>query len=208
MVRYLLQFKSITDVAVRTLILGLAIALLAAVATQQTYRVLLPEYYGFVGGKAYIIAFSLAMLLGIPIIGVFFSAGLEIIHLNAKLETLAQEDSLTGLMNRRKFLDTVSNRRSLDAPELIMRTRGALLIIDVDFFKGINDEHGHQAGDEALKFIADAMRQSVRGEDAIARLGGEEFGVFLHETDDRTAFDVAERIRWRSWANKLLSASA
>jgi diguanylate cyclase len=195
MVRYLLQFKSITDVAVRTLILTLAIALLAAVSTQQTYRLLLPEYYAFIGGKAYVIAFSLAMLLGMPIIGVFFSAGLEIIRLNAKLETLAQEDSLTGLMNRRKFLETVCHRRSIDAPELIMRRRGALLIIDADFFKSINDEHGHQAGDEALKFIADAMRQSVRGDDAIARLGGEEFGVFLHETDDRTAFEVAERIR-------------
>ncbi len=195
MVRYLLQFKTKTDVAVRTVILTLVIALLAAVATEQSYRFFLPEYHALIGGKAYVIAFSLAMLLGVPIIGVFFSAGLEIIHLNSKLELLAQEDSLTGLMNRRKFLEIVSHRRAQDLPELVMRNRGALLIVDADFFKGINDEHGHQAGDEALIFIADAMRKSVRDDDAVARLGGEEFGVFLHEADERTAFEVAERIR-------------
>ena len=195
MVRYLLQFKTKSDVAVRTVILTLVIALLAAVATEQTYRIILPEYHAIIGGKAYVIAFCLAILLGMPIIGVFFSGGLEVNKLYARLEMQAQEDSLTGLMNRRKFLEIVSHPRSQEIPEQIMRNRGALLIVDADFFKGINDEHGHQAGDEALIFIADSMRKSVRDDDAVARLGGEEFGVFLHEADERTAFEVAERIR-------------
>jgi diguanylate cyclase len=195
MVRYLLNFKTITDVAVRTLILTLAISLLAAVATDHSYKIFLPEVHALVGGKAFLIAFSLGILLGMPIIGVFFSAGLEINRLNSKLETLAQADPLTGLMNRRKFLETVSTFRAPDSQELVMRSRGAMLIIDADFFKRINDDYGHQAGDEALVFIANALRQSVRDDDAVARLGGEEFGVFLHETDERTAFEVAERIR-------------
>ena len=96
MVRYLLQFKTKTDVAVRTLIITLVIALLAAVATEQAYRIFLPEYHALIGGKAYVIAFSLAMLLGIPIIGVFFSAGLEIIHLNTRLELLRIPTTAVG----------------------------------------------------------------------------------------------------------------
>ncbi len=195
MVRYLLDFKTIHDVAVRTIIFTLAIALLSAVATEQSYKLFFPDMYSIIGGKPFLVAFSLAILLGMPIIGVFFSAGLEINRLNTRLESLAQEDPLTGLMNRRKFFETVSTRRSTDSQELVMRNRGALLIVDADFFKRINDDHGHQAGDEALIFIAEAMRQTVRDDDAVGRLGGEEFGVFLHEADQGTAFEVAERIR-------------
>ncbi len=195
MIRYLLNFKSKTDVAVRTVILSLAVALLAAAATQHGYRILMPELFAQIGGTAYLIAFSLGLLLGMPVIGVFFFAGFEINRLNRRLETLAQEDFLTGLMNRRQFLETVSIRRSADSPELVMRSRGALLVIDADHFKRINDDHGHQAGDEALVFIAAVLRQSVRDDDAVARLGGEEFGVFLHGADEGTAFEIAERIR-------------
>lgn len=195
MMGYLLGFKTRTDVAVRTIILALAIAILCAAATQQGYRLFMPELYAEVGGPAYLIAFSLGVLLGMPIIGIFFAAGLEINKLNSRLEKLAQEDFLTGLMNRRKFLETVAQPKNSDSKELVMRTHGALLVIDADHFKRINDEFGHQAGDEALVFIAAALRQSVRGDDSIARLGGEEFGVFLHGADAGTAFEVAERIR-------------
>jgi diguanylate cyclase len=195
MIRYLLNFKTITDVAVRTVILTLVIALLAAAATQYSYRILLPEQFEQIGGMAYLVAFSLGILLGLPVIGVFFTAGLEINHLNTRLETLAQEDSLTGLMNRRRFMEKVATHRAIDSAELVMRDRGALLIVDADHFKRINDDHGHQAGDEALVFIANAMRQAVRDDDVVARLGGEEFGVFLSDADEGTAFEVAERIR-------------
>lgn len=195
MIRYLLNFRTVTDVAVRTVILSLVIALLAAAATQYSYRIFMPEQFEQVGGMAYLIAFSLAILLGMPVIGVFFTAGLEINRLNSKLEALAQEDSLTGLMNRRKFLEEVATQRALDSAELVMRNRGALLIVDADHFKRINDDHGHQAGDDALVFIANAMRQSVRDDDIVARLGGEEFGVFLSDADESTAFEVSERIR-------------
>jgi diguanylate cyclase len=195
LIRYLLDFKTTSDVIVRTMILSLVVALMAAAATQQSYRVLLPQYFGDIGGKAYLIAFGLALLLAVPIIGVFFAGGLEINRLNMRLEALAQEDSLTGLMNRRKFLETVSAARSAESAELVMRSRGALLIVDADHFKRINDEHGHQTGDEALIYIADALRQSVRADDVVARLGGEEFGVFLHDADEHMAIEVAERIR-------------
>lgn len=195
MIRYLLGFKTKTDVAVRTVILTLAIAMLCAAATQQGYRVFMPELYQTVGGPAYLIAFSLGVLIGTPIIGVFFFAGLEINRLNTRLELLAQEDFLTGLMNRRKFLETVAMVKNAESKELVLRGHGALLVIDADHFKRINDDFGHQAGDEALIFIASALRQSVRDDDSIARLGGEEFGVFLSGADAATAFEVAERIR-------------
>ncbi len=72
---------------------------------------------------------------------------------------------------------------------------GALLVIDADHFKAINDRFGHGQGDEALRIISRAIRNSVRGGDLVGRLGGEEFGVFLPGANEMNAADVAERIR-------------
>ena len=112
---------------------------------------------------------------------------------NRELERLATEDGLTKLSNRRRFdeyLNVEWRRQS--------RARGqiSLILSDVDHFKLFNDHYGHQAGDECLKLVADAIRKKVgRPGDLIARYGGEEFAIVMPETDLRGAFQVAENIR-------------
>ena len=109
-----------------------------------------------------------------------------------KLQKMADTDYLTGLMNRRAFL-TVAD----DTVEFCRRyKRGmATLMIDIDHFKKINDAHGHAAGDDAIKRIAEIINQSIRTTDKAARFGGEEFVVLLREIDQETALMLAERIR-------------
>lgn len=194
MIRYLLDFKTMTDVAVRTAILSLAIALLAATANQYAFGYLLPDFKSQISGLAFLSTFAIAMLLSTPVMLVFFTTGLEINRLNEKMAALADIDHLTGLTNRRKFFGDISVHRA-ETGEAVLRQRGALLIIDVDHFKSVNDGHGHQAGDEALVHISQLLKQCVRDNDLVARLGGEEFGVLLMDADKSIAQQIAERIR-------------
>ena len=71
----------------------------------------------------------------------------------------------------------------------------SLLMLDIDFFKAVNDTHGHQVGDIALKSVADIAKSTLRDFDICARLGGEEFAVLLPETNKSQAYEVAERLR-------------
>jgi diguanylate cyclase (GGDEF)-like protein len=109
-----------------------------------------------------------------------------------KLQKMADTDYLTGLMNRRAFLAFAD-----DAVEFSRRyKRGvATLMIDIDHFKKINDAHGHAAGDDAIKRIAEIIDRSIRSTDKAARFGGEEFVVLLREIDQEAAMLLAERIR-------------
>ncbi len=112
--------------------------------------------------------------------------------LKEKLEQQARQDYLTGLFNRRFFMEQ-------GHAELIRAQRYghalSMLMLDVDYFKKINDRHGHQAGDTVLKRLADVMRKVLRTVDIIGRMGGEEFAVLLPETDLQRATEVAERLR-------------
>jgi diguanylate cyclase (GGDEF)-like protein len=106
--------------------------------------------------------------------------------------TAAMVDPLTGIANRRSFMQ--------DAAQLAKRHRAnprpvAVLLIDLDHFKSINDRFGHALGDRALEIFADAARQSVRSSDLLGRLGGEEFAAVLADTSRDKALVVAERIR-------------
>ncbi|KRA41780.1 hypothetical protein ASD80_11595 [Devosia sp. Root635] len=105
---------------------------------------------------------------------------------------MASTDWLTACLNRGAFTGAVSRYLDRRAPT---DNGGALLIVDADDFKSVNDRFGHDAGDEALRLIAGAIRQAVRGTDLVGRLGGEEFGIFLAESDVVAADHVAERIR-------------
>ena len=109
-----------------------------------------------------------------------------------KLQKMADTDYLTGLMNRRAFLAVAE-----DTIEFCRRyKRGmATLMIDIDHFKKINDVHGHAAGDDAIKRIAEIINRSIRTTDKAARFGGEEFVVLLREIDQETALMLADRIR-------------
>ena len=108
--------------------------------------------------------------------------------LNAELDKQARFDYMTGFLNRRYFVQAV-NEQCLDAED------GAILCIDVDNFKQINDSFGHLIGDEALKLIAETISGATPKDALLARMGGEEFSVFLQPTDLKTARAVAEQIR-------------
>lgn len=108
------------------------------------------------------------------------------------LQKLSQTDHLTRLPNRRSVLAAVSREHDL------YRRSGhaySVLVIDVDFFKRVNDSHGHATGDEVLIGVAQTMKACARGTDVVARFGGEEFLVFLPNTDDDQAYAMAERMR-------------
>lgn len=111
-----------------------------------------------------------------------------------ELMVISTTDSLTDCFNRRAFtalVDRCLDRMLKEAPP----AEGALLIIDVDHFKSVNDSFGHEIGDKALKLIADTIRNSVRENDAVGRIGGEEFSVFLPGVNYTQAEAMAERIR-------------
>lgn len=110
-----------------------------------------------------------------------------------ELMTIASTDPLTNCLNRRAFTALVDGylSRFNDSPE---KGRGALLVLDVDHFKAVNDQFGHDRGDEALQLIANTIKASVREPDLVARLGGEEFGVFLPGMEAGRATAAAERI--------------
>lgn len=109
-------------------------------------------------------------------------------RMHASLVEKSQRDEMTGLLNRETFITTLEKlRRRSDS--------GALLIVDADHFKSINDEHGHLTGDEALRRISGAISAAVRDRDIVGRIGGEEFAVFLPDTRLAEAGSVAERLR-------------
>ena len=109
-----------------------------------------------------------------------------------KLEELAYTDPLTGLSNRRFFLEEM--KRVLETAKRYKEPL-SILMLDVDNFKRINDEYGHDVGDMILKQLAEVIRRSIRSSDIAARFGGEEFIVALPKTDEKGALMVAERIR-------------
>ena len=111
---------------------------------------------------------------------------------NRRLEELATTDDLTGLWNRRYFLDMLSREF-----QRVARTGASLAVvmIDVDHFKHVNDTCGHPFGDRVLCNVAHAMQQEARTVDLVARFGGEEFMILMPETDARRAAVAAERLR-------------
>ncbi len=110
----------------------------------------------------------------------------------AKLRELATTDGLTGLYNRRQFMELVEQEfaRSVRYEHPL-----ALLMLDIDHFKKINDKFGHDCGDQVLQSFAKTSILALRNTDVLGRLGGEEFGVFLPETNIEDAREVAERLR-------------
>lgn len=115
-------------------------------------------------------------------------AHLALAEVHAKLAEKARHDDMTGMLNRQSFIEAMETlRRKSDA--------GALLIIDADHFKRVNDGYGHHAGDAALAAICGALGRAVRQGDIAGRIGGEEFGVFLVGVDPAEATEAAERLR-------------
>lgn len=111
-----------------------------------------------------------------------------------QLQLIASTDSLTAVLNRGAFTMLVDAYLQKAEQQLDLRA-GAMLMIDADHFKSINDKFGHDLGDTALKAIARTIKSELRGADIVGRIGGEEFGVFLPGAGQSDALAVAERIR-------------
>lgn len=137
---------------------------------------------------------------GAAALGILLCATLAVVHSlfrhylarGEALRTLAETDALTGLANRRVF----AARFAADAARRAAEQRPiAVIMLDIDHFKAINDRYGHASGDVVLRAVADALRRGVRRDDLPARLGGEEFAVLLPGTGVDDAAAVAEHLR-------------
>jgi len=125
-----------------------------------------------------------------------------------KLNELATIDFLTKIPNRRYFFQLGEKLFSLAKRD---KTEMSLIIIDIDFFKKINDEFGHFIGDEVLKSVSKTIHNKIRTSDLVARIGGEEFVVLLNETSCDGAYTIAEKLRKtveeESYTNESISIS-
>jgi diguanylate cyclase (GGDEF)-like protein len=110
----------------------------------------------------------------------------------AELRFLADHDSLTGLVNRRRFRAELDQYVSFAAR---YGGRGAVMVIDIDGLKEVNDRAGHQAGDTLIRRVSEVMRERVRATDIVARLSGDEFAVLMPQTDTAGALQLGEDLR-------------
>jgi diguanylate cyclase (GGDEF)-like protein len=110
----------------------------------------------------------------------------------AELRFLADHDSLTGLLNRRRFRAELDQYVSFTAR---YGGRGAVMVIDIDGLKEVNDKLGHQAGDRLIRRVAEVLRERVRATDIVARLSGDEFAVLMPQTDTAGALQLGEDLR-------------
>jgi len=167
---------------------GLAWGILLAAATtvfrEATAWVQMPAdtplQWRILNGLAYLAVLGVAM------------AGLQSLRRSqAQLARLVTQDQLTSVLNARAFVARLG--QELDRNRRYPRPL-ALLYMDLDNFKVINDTHGHQTGDAVLRLVADSMRSSVRHADVVGRLGGDEFAVLMPETDAALADAAAKRL--------------
>lgn len=117
---------------------------------------------------------------------------LQLVETKRQLEELVSHDDLTGLHNRRFFLEEL--HRTLAQSESLA-SDSSLLMIDLDFFKSINDNFGHASGDQVLKEFSHLLPELLRPYDQAARIGGEEFAVFLPDTQAEEGLRIANRVR-------------
>lgn len=131
----------------------------------------------------------------LPYIQVYLREAAPVLKARRLMETLKEStlrDPMTGLNNRRFLEEYVE---TLVANVRRKRSHLAILMLDLDYFKMVNDTYGHDAGDNVLKAIAQIMKQSVRASDMVIRYGGEEFLIVLQDTCGESAMQVAENIR-------------
>ncbi|MBV9539615.1 MAG: sensor domain-containing diguanylate cyclase [Acidisphaera sp.] len=117
---------------------------------------------------------------------------IEQMNIQSEMARQARTDPLTGLMNRRAFFEEVDRRVGrLEREDL----PGTLMYVDLDNFKTLNDLGGHDAGDEALRIVADLLRTTVRPTDLVSRLGGDEFAIWLDGADELAAAERADSMK-------------
>lgn len=144
--------------------------------------------------RAIVFDLVLPTIIAGPVFFFFLTKLRELAIAHHELSIVASTDGLTAVLNRGAFTMLVEAYLSKVEAEEVNR-HGALLVVDADNFKRINDRFGHDRGDDALKIIAQSIKSVLRGVDLVGRMGGEEFGVFLPGSSPQQAEGVAERIR-------------
>jgi diguanylate cyclase (GGDEF)-like protein len=155
------------------------------------------DYQDLVNAQRKVVAVRLVLVM--LLLGAYILLNMQAIRMtlrnrkiSADLERAARFDALTSLMNRRYFFERVTE-------DLARLGRGhgkaAMLSIDIDHFKRVNDSWGHPEGDRVLKEVAAVLARTTRVSDHAGRVGGEEFAIFLPDTDRLTALDIARRLR-------------
>lgn len=168
---------------------GLMLAFSVAMSVILT-NALMETFSAGVNLQGLAVAIVMPITLGGPMIFVFMLKHEQLRHANLRLEKMATTDYLTQCLNRGAFTRAVTAHLARPAP-----AHGAMLIVDADDFKTVNDRFGHQSGDVALRLIAQTISNAIGDKDLVGRLGGEEFGVFLGDVDAATADQMAEQIR-------------
>jgi diguanylate cyclase (GGDEF)-like protein len=160
------------------------------ISTALVLLLLLPDFRNSPAPAESLLILSSFNILGSTIFGAFLDR--ENARARREQDALrdAATDPLTGALNRRGFFT-----RFADAEGRPSHNGSAFLLVDIDHFKRINDTYGHPAGDQVLQIASNRIRSAVRSQDAVMRVGGEEFGVLLTDTDEAEAFLLAERLR-------------
>lgn len=183
-----LQIENKSDI-LRFTIFGTVLAVLVPVIVLATLLAPLREvsqqhYQGIV-----LAAGLIPLLITPPIAVLLLHSMLMLKQTIQRVDSHMKYDGLTGILNRNHFLDSVR----------ATRVNGMMLIVDADHFKSVNDDLGHDAGDEALKVLATRIAVAVGNDGLVGRLGGEEFGVFLpdqgHEAGAQKASVICDHIR-------------
>lgn len=173
---------------IRATVRGVLVALgsmIASLVFTSSYFIVFKVPAGF---WDYAISVIAPAVIATPICIWLFTRLEQINQAYAQLDTLASTDYLTQFLNRRAF-----TKAAIEASK--GRSLLALLVLDVDRFKTINDSYGHECGDDALRRIADAIRAVLQPHDLVGRLGGEEFGIYLSVSSPGEAITRAEEIR-------------
>lgn len=173
-------------IALRT-VTHVSFAVLASVVVAY---LILETFSQGIGNIGLVVAIVAPLVLGGPMVFYMSLKHHELQLAYRQLEEAAARDSLTNCLNHGAFVDAVT--AALNAPGA---AGGALLVIDADHFKSINDRFGHACGDTALKLIVAAIRSPLTEHEIVGRLGGEEFGVFLPNATREGARQIADRIR-------------
>lgn len=162
----------------------------ALLIAESAGTMILPRSHDFLDGTT-----SFRLGISLMAIGPLTAASITVVQkeLQARLERLANRDSLTGALSRRAYLH--SSAQLLGIPGSGPEAGTAVIMIDIDHFKLVNDRHGHATGDAVLVAIADALSRELRKTDLFGRLGGEEFAITLPDTTRRDAGMLAERLR-------------
>lgn len=183
-------FKNRTrPIIVRSLLLMAAIITFAQAVNGYFY----PDLTGAERVANVLLCLKITAIVAVPFV-------IYVVLLQARADLAAEffrllsgTDALTGLLNRRAFVDLHKSVGNEGASE--ETNSRALLVIDLDHFKQVNDRFGHDAGDAILVQLADLFRHNLRSDDAVARMGGEEFAVALSRGTEHEALQVAQRLR-------------